>query len=574
MTKQLQADELTAGAVAWIEGDPDDATREALQQILDSGDRAALAELVGCSLRFGTAGLRGIVGPGPNRMNRAVVLRTTRALAQHVRERVLDGRALPVVVGFDGRTNSREWARDAAEVLAAAGIPVRTFDEPAPTPLVAFAAKELGAAAAVVITASHNPPEYNGYKVFGADGAQIIPPVDDDIASRLGSVGSARAIARSGFPPERIEPVGKDMVGRYVAALSAQVPRARAERDLVIVHTALHGVGWPLVRQALADNGFSRVLPVESQAQPDGAFPTVAFPNPEEPGAMAAALELAEAESADLVLANDPDADRLAVAVPTPTGRWVQLSGNHVGVLLADFLLAAAPRAPRPLVVSSIVSSPMIEALADAHGARSERTLTGFKWIAAAALRLEREGGVRFVFGYEEALGYTVGHAVRDKDGIGAALAFAELAAQLRASGETVLERLAALHRRHGLWASAQHNVVRPGVEGRAEIDEAMRRLTEGPPSSIGGFDVERVEDFREGAARRPAWLPASPLVALHLAGGGRALVRPSGTEPKLKIYADLRGEVGDAPVAELERDLTAKAAALASAVAEAMALG
>lgn len=542
---------LRRAAEDWIGADPDPATRAELRSLLDAGDEVALADRMAGTLAFGTAGLRGAVAAGSNRMNRAVVIRTSRGLADYLA--ATRPGAGPVIVGFDGRLSSRAFAEDAVGVLAAAGVPVRYFAEVAPTPLVAYAARVLGASAAVVVTASHNPPQDNGYKVYDANAAQIVPPVDAAIAAAIDRVGRAADVPRvedalagvSGLA----RPIEPALAERYVEEVLALRPAGPADRRLRIVYTPMHGVGRALAERVLRLAGFTDLHVVEEQAEPDGRFPTVAFPNPEEPGALDLALALAARVGADLVLANDPDADRLAVCLPRDGG-WVMLTGNQVGQLLADFLLEHAGPGPTPLVVSSIVSSPMLASIAAAYGARWEATLTGFKWIANAALDLEAAEGTRFVFGYEEALGYTVGPVVRDKDGISAALLFAELAARCRAMGETVFDRLARLCRRHGLWVSVQRSVVRPGPQGAAEIAAAVDLLARSHPERLGGAMVTGATDFREGAERRPRWLGATPLIALELGPGGRALVRPSGTEPKLKIYVDCRVDLaeGDDP--------------------------
>ena len=538
-------DALRRAAEDWIAGDPDPATRAELAALVAEGDGAALADRLAGTLAFGTAGIRGAVEAGSNRMNRAVVIRTTRGLADYLAG-TRPG-AGPVVVGFDGRLSSRAFAEDAVGVLAAAGVPVRYFPEVAPTPLVAYAARVLGASAAVVVTASHNPPQDNGYKVYDANAAQIVPPVDAGIAAAIDRVGPAVDVPRVegalAGASELARPVEPSLAARYTEEVLALRPSIAADRQLRIVYTPLHGVGRALAEGVLRAAGFADLHVVAEQAEPDGRFPTVAFPNPEEPGALDLALALGSRVGADLILANDPDADRLAVCLPRDGG-WVPLTGNQVGQLLADFLLEHAGPGPTPLVVNSIVSSPMLASIAEAHGARWEATLTGFKWIANAALDLAAAEGTRFVFGYEEALGYTVGEVVRDKDGISAALLFAEMAAHCRAMGETVFDRLARLYRRHGLWVSAQRSVVRPGPQGAAEIGAAMELLGRSRPERLGGVEVTAVTDFRAGAEGRPRWLGATPLVALELGPAGRALVRPSGTEPKLKVYVDRRVEL------------------------------
>jgi phosphomannomutase len=573
MSELLMPEEQERAARAWIAGDPDPETRAELEQLLASGSHAELTERVGRSLEFGTAGLRAVVGAGPNRMNRAVVIRTTRALADHLLERVPDARALPVVIGYDARLSSRRFAEDAAGVLVAAGLMVRYFEEPVPTPLVAYAMRQLGASAGIVVTASHNPPEYNGYKVYGADAAQITPPADVDIARRSARVASAAGVplAAGALDAQHVAatPVPASLLDRYLMELAAMIPPGTQERDLKIVYTPLHGVGGAPLQRALQHFGFTALTLVAEQAAPDGRFPTVRFPNPEEPGALDLALKLAVERRADLVIANDPDADRLAACVPTASGRWQVLTGNELGVLLADFALSGAGGVNKPLVVSTIVSSPMLASVAARYGAHCEQTLTGFKWIWNAALELERTRGMRFVFGYEEALGYSFGQLVRDKDGVSAAVLLCELAARCKAKGQSLLDRLAELYREHGLWVSVQKSITRPGTRGAAEIAHALSSLLHEPPAMLAERPILSVADYSQGAALRPRWLPETPLATLTLEDGARVLVRPSGTEPKLKIYVDVSVPVrpGETIVSRKERALS-EAAAIAGATA------
>lgn len=556
-------------ATAWIDGDPDESMRAQLQAILDSGDEPELLERMGASLAFGTAGLRGLVGAGSNRMNRAVVIRATRGLADHLLERVSGAAERGVVVGFDARHDSLSFARDAVGVLAAAGIRVRWFPQPQPTPLVAFAQQDLDAAAAIVVTASHNPPDYNGYKVYLEGAAQIVPPADVQIAAAIDAVGPAKDVPLvDPDQHERVSTVDPELVERYLAALAAARPTADGD-DITIAYTPLHGVGGHLVARALDDAGYRQVHVEPSQAEPDGDFPTVAFPNPEEPGAMDAVLALATDVEADLVLANDPDADRLAVAVPEPDGGYLALTGNQVGILMAEYLLARTD-VPNPLVVSSIVSSPMLAQVAAAHGARAEVTLTGFKWIAAAARALEQDGH-QFVFGFEEALGLTVGTVVRDKDGIGSAVVAADMARTLAAQQRTLHDQWETLSREHGLWVSHQLSVTRPGAAGQAQIAAAMERAGEFNADNLDGHRVLAATDYRTDATSRPPWLASTELVALDL-DDGRVMIRPSGTEPKCKIYVDLRATLTDgervaARTADVRRDATRIADAFARAV-------
>ncbi len=510
MTNSQSRDDLVAAARSWIEGDPDPESRAELEAVLDREDFDDLAERMAGTLHFGTAGLRGIVGAGSNRMNRAVIIRATRGLADYL----LAAEPGLVVVGRDARLSSPQFLEDTVAVLAAAGLAVHYFEGPVPTPAVAYAVRVLGARAGIMITASHNPADYNGYKVYAPNAVQIVSPVDRDIAQAIDRVGAANQVPRLEDPlhAEGVERIDDALIEQYYGDLEVARAGGQADPDMKVVYTPLHGVGWRFFAEAAARAGYRHIIPVPAQVEPDGSFPTTHFPNPEEPGAMDLAMELGQSQSADMVLANDPDADRLAVAVPTGNG-WVRLSGNQVGCLLADYVLQHAPSEPRPIVVESIVSSPMLGAIAEAYGARFEQTLTGFKWIWNAALDLEAAGEGRFVFGYEEALGYSVGRAVRDKDGITAATVFADLASACKKEGISVGDRLAALYRRFGLWVSTQKSIVRPG---------------------------------REGAEHRPRWLGATPLVALELEGQARVLVRPSGTEPKLKIYVDLRADLSE----------------------------
>ncbi len=567
----MTSEALHEAARSWIDGDPDPETRAEMERLVAAGDDVALADRLGDRLQFGTAGLRGEVGAGTSRMNRAVVIQASRGLAEHLLELDHGG---PVVVGYDARLSSRQFMEDTVGVLAAAGLHVRYFDVATPTPLVAFAALQLDAAAAVVVTASHNPPQDNGYKVYAANGAQIVPPDDVMIAAKIDGVGPASGVPRLRWSAtadtDLCEALDAESVfDAYFKALTR--PRAdQVTEPLRIVYTPLHGVGGHYVREVLQNVGHE-LLPVLSQFEPDGAFPTVDFPNPEEPGALDEALAVADRDpSVDLILANDPDADRLAAVVKSADG-WRVLSGNQVGVLLADWSLDGSH--PAPLVLNSVVSSPMLGRIAEERGAKWAYTLTGFKWIWNAALDLAEEGQ-EYVMGYEEALGYSIGPAVRDKDGVSAALVFADMAAAAKAGGQTVLDRLAGLYAEEGVWASAQHSVRFGDDFGPDQVAELLENLASSPPSEIQGLAVVGVTDFRKGAEDRPRYLAATPLVELDFGEGGRCLIRPSGTEPKLKIYVDLAEPAGGTGTAELmaaEAALQVRAAAVAAEVAAGM---
>ncbi|MGE0795285.1 MAG: phospho-sugar mutase, partial [Acidimicrobiia bacterium] len=432
-----------------------------------------------------------------------------------------------------GRHGSAEMAADTAAVLAGAGLQVQVFERPVPTPVLAFAVRHLGAAAGVVITASHNPPSDNGYKLYLADGAQIVAPVDGEVAAAIDAVGPVADIPLSG---DGVAASGDEVPDAYLAGVVGLL-RPGGPRDVRLVHTALHGVGTATVQAAFDRAGFPAPVVVPAQAEPDPDFPTVAFPNPEEPGALDLALALARAEGADAVLANDPDADRLAVAVPDPSavGGWRQLTGDEVGALLADHLLrrraAAGPDGSTPgdTLVTTVVSSRLLAAQAAAAGVRYAESLTGFKWVVRAPGE-----GHSLLFGYEEALGYCVGGLVRDKDGIGAALVAAELLAELKAAGSSVPERLDELAVRFGLHVTGQRSVRVEGADWLARVEQVMAGLRAAPPAELAGRTVRAFVDLSAGGA-----LPPADVVVLELAGG-RVVVRPSGTEPKLKAYAEV----------------------------------
>ncbi len=552
----------------WIAGDPDPETRMELQRLVDSADEAGLERAMGKPLDFGTAGIRGEVGPGPARMNRAVVIRTTGGLARYL---TAQGRAaLPVVLGFDARPASKAFAEDAAGVLASAGITVQYFPEVTPTPLVAFAAKHLGAGAAIVVTASHNPPADNGYKVYGANAAQIIPPEDADIASAILESPPANVVPRleRAFEGDHrlISPVDATIIEEYLDEVNQARPSPRPSTHPV-VYTAMHGVGGRFLAQMFDRAGHTGLIAVPAQFSPDGTFPTLSFPNPEEEGALDLALELATELGADVVFANDPDADRFSAAIHHE-GKWRVLSGNELGALLGDYVLRKWAAPQTPIVVNSIVSSPILGEIAARRGACHEVTLTGFKWIVNAGLSLENAGAGQFAFGFEEALGYTVGHTVRDKDGLSAALVFSDLIAEESATGRSVMDRLHDIWTSTGLWASAQRSMVRAGREGPSVLAAAVGRLGESPPADLGGHPVSEIVDYRFGAEKRPPWLGGQDLIELKLAGAGRVLVRPSGTEPKLKIYVDLNGALGENPDVS-HRELTAEAISVANEMGE-----
>jgi phosphomannomutase len=506
-----------ARAEAWLEQDPDPETRAELRTLLD--DPAALAERFGAKLEFGTAGMRGELGAGPNRMNRVTVMRAAAGIASVLTETATPGTPASVVIGYDARHKSDIFAEDSAAVLGGAGVTVYLMPGPLPTPVLAYAVRHLGCDAGIMVTASHNPPRDNGYKVYWGDGAQIIPPIDQEISRAIDAVGRVDTLPRGSW-----RTLDGGIVEAYLHSLS-RLPIG-THRDVSVAYTPLHGVGGAVLRQAFDRCGFVPPEVVREQADPDPDFPTVAFPNPEEPGAMDLALALGNAHGSDLVIANDPDADRCAVAAG---GRM--LTGDEVGGLLAEHVLRHTDGDDR-LVVTTIVSSSLLGKIAEAHGVRYAETLTGFKWIMKGG-----NDGDRLVFGYEEALGYSVGGddgvPVRDKDGVGAALTVAGLAAEAKAEGRTLLDLLEDQARRYGLHATAQ---VSFRVKDLSVIADAMTRLRAAPPRALAGHPVTSVEDLSGGLDG----LPPADVLRLRLSGGGRVIVRPSGTEPKLKCYLEV----------------------------------
>lgn len=520
-------DDLIARAQAWLAEDPDPETAAELAALIEAGDTAELADRFSGRLQFGTAGLRGELGAGPMRMNRNVVIRAAAGLAAYLKAQGHDGGL--VVVGYDARYKSADFARDTAAVMTGAGLRAAVLPRPLPTPVLAYAIRHLGAVAGVEVTASHNPPRDNGYKVYLGDGSQIVSPADAEIAAQIDAIAALADVPR---PEGGWQDLGDEVLEAYLARTDA-VLTPGSPRGVRTVYTAMHGVGKDVVMAAFARAGFPEPVLVAEQAEPDPAFPTVAFPNPEEPGAMDLSFATAARVNPDIVIANDPDADRCAVAVPddsSATG-WRMLRGDEVGALLAAHLVS---KGAQGVFAESIVSSSLLGRIADAAGVGYEETLTGFKWIS-------RVEGLRY--GYEEALGYCVDpEGVRDKDGITAALLVAELASVLKEQGRTLTDLLDDLAMAHGLHATDQLSVR---VEDLSVIASAMAALRAQPPLSLAGLRVTSAEDLNQGTAA----LPPTDGLRYYLEGEykARVIVRPSGTEPKLKCYLEVVVPVAEA---------------------------
>ncbi len=518
MTEQnVQNDDPRAVAEQWRAAEPDDDIRQELDALLAGPDDELAARFDG-RLQFGTAGLRGEVGAGPLRMNRLLVRQAAAGLGLYLLEN--DERALErgVIVGYDARRKSDVFALDTARVLGALGIPTRLFDQTVPTPVLAWSITDTDSAAGVVVTASHNPPADNGYKVFLADGAQIVPPHDSGIAACIDRV-DATAVPMVDADHGLINFVGDEIIERYLAF----VPSVRLCPDVegvVAAYTAMHGVGGATIVRAFERAGLPAPVVVDEQFEPDGSFPTVSFPNPEEPGAMDLLLATAAASGAAVALANDPDADRLGAAIPQPDGTWRRLGGDEIGWLLADHILKHTSGDDR-FVVTTLVSSSMLSRIADAHGVHSAETFTGFKWIGRT---VQDRPELRFVFGYEQALGYLVTTQPLDKDGITAAVLFTEVASVAAAEGVTLQQRLDALAVEFGRHVTAEHSIRMDPVDAARRVAE----LVDNPPTEIGGIPVASVSTY-----------PEANLLRIVLEGGVRVQVRPSGTEPKVKIYGE-----------------------------------
>lgn len=558
---------MLAAARAWLAQDPDEHTRAELRALIESassGDAAAQGELAdrfGSRLQFGTAGLRGELGAGSNRMNRVLVSQAAAGLAAYLREQASDGAAdgagggagrggageaaAPlVVVGYDGRRNSDVFARDSAELFAGAGLRAVLLPRMLPTPVLAFAVRHLGAAAGVMVTASHNPPDDNGYKVYlgGRDGgSQIVSPADAEIAAHIDDVAASTLVPD--MPRAAYEIADESVVQAYIAATALVAPAPAGAAGMTWVYTAMHGVGSETLHAILRLAGYPAPVPVAAQLEPDGRFPTVAFPNPEEPGAMDLAFETAREAGADFILANDPDADRLAVAIPDAAaeGGWRRLTGNETGLLLGwrAAQRAAPPGGPGASLACSLVSSPGLQAVAEHYGLAFHATLTGFKWISRAP---------GLVYGFEEALGYLVNpETVRDKDGISAAVAMLGMIAEAREQGLSLADLIDAFGATFGFFQSGQ---VSLRVEDVSIIGRIMAALRSAPPAHVGEVAVEGIDDLAAGSEA----LPPADVLRLRLADGSRVIVRPSGTEPKLKVYLDVRGDSAADAAARLAR--------------------
>ncbi|MFW6180413.1 MAG: phospho-sugar mutase [Spirochaetota bacterium] len=566
----------------WTTDRFDERTRAEIRELLDRGEEEELVDRFWQDLEFGTGGMRGVMGAGTNRMNVYTVGRATQGLAEHLIQEWGGEEAgrRGIVVAHDSRINSREFTREVARVMAANRITVHLFRDLRPVPLLSFAVRHLGCVGGVMITASHNPKEYNGYKVYGADGGQIISPEDTRIVEHVNSIDIAGGVHRMGYRravsrglvqelDDRVERAYLGELSRFMTDLDRGLREEldRGERRVTVVYTPLHGTGITLLPDAVQRSGTAvRLVCQEEQSVPDGTFPTTPSPNPEDPEALSRAIDTAGREGADMVIATDPDCDRLGVAVPDGSGRFVPLTGNQLGCLFAHMIAASYRRSglmpPDPVILSTIVSTEMVHRIAGERGIRVEEVLTGFKYIAWKIREFEEKGAGSFIFGFEESYGYLADTFVRDKDGvIGAMLAITLMryAAGKRAggaatgggAGSPVLDLLYDLYRRHGLFMEFQRSFLLKGQEGARRIEGIMRGLRESPPDTLGGNRVELVKDYLEQKLFTPGDSGVQPITGLprsnvlqFYAGDVKVSARPSGTEPKIKFYVALQRPV------------------------------
>ena len=535
----------------WLTPAYDAQTQQAIRDMQAGGQEDALTDAFYRSLEFGTGGLRGIMGPGSNRMNRYTLGMATQGLCNYLIQS-FPGQEIKVAIAYDSRNNSPEFAQIAAGIFSANGITVYLFDGLRPTPELSFAIRELGCQSGCVITASHNPKEYNGYKVYWNDGAQVVAPHDTNIIVEVNKIASVSEV-KFEADPSKIIHIGADMDARYFARakqLSIDPAAIQRQHDLNIVYTPIHGSGITLVPGLLREFGFTNVNVVQAQATPDGNFPTVQSPNPEEKSAMQLALDQAQATNADIVLATDPDADRVGVGVRNDAGEWVLLNGNQTAALLTYYLLSARHRAghatPKDYIVYTIVTSEILGDIARQHQVKSYRTLTGFKYIAG--LIRDLEGQETYIGGGEESYGFLIGDFVRDKDAVSACALVAEMAAVAKDQGRTLYQEMTQMYAHYGLYVEDLISLTKKGQRGAEEIQEMMASLRANPPAHIADLKVVEIRDYKTGKIHDLATgqttatgLESSNVLQFLTEDGSKISARPSGTEPKIKFYFSVK---------------------------------
>lgn len=543
----IKIEEIRTKAAAWLGEEFDEATRTEVKHMLEH-DEKALVDAFYQDLEFGTGGLRGIMGAGTNRMNRYTLGMATQGLSNYLKKHANNPKSIKVAIAHDCRNNSSYFARAAADIFVANGFTALLFDALRPTPVLSYAIRMHGCDAGIIITASHNPKEYNGYKVSWNDGGQVVSPHDKGIIDEVRSIKSVSEIA-SGGDPSRIVIIGAETDKKYmeeVLRLSLNPEMIRRNSDMGIVYTPLHGTGFRMVPEALKMYGFKNVYPVPEQSITDGNFPTLRSPNPEEPDALAMALDLARAKNADLVMATDPDADRLGIAVRKPSGEFILLNGNQTGALLTWYIISQKKQngslKGNEYIINTIVTSDLLDRIAELNGVKCYSVLTGFKYFAE--LMRDLEGKEKYIGGGEESFGYLPGDYVRDKDGVASCALIAETAAWAADRDKSLWQLLLDIYSEYGLFREKLVNVVRKGAEGAAEIKSMMEGYRNNPPKEIAGSRVVMMNDYLAEEStdlvtgkKTPLLLEKSNVLQFFLADGTKISVRPSGTEPKIKFY-------------------------------------
>lgn len=543
-------------ARGWLSNDYDPETRQTVQDMMDNHPEE-LVESFYRNLEFGTGGLRGIMGSGTNRMNKYTVGTATQGLANYLKKALPNEPEIRAVIAFDPRNKSPYFGRIAAEVLAANGIKVFLFDSLRPTPELSFAVRQLKCHTGIVVTASHNPKEYNGYKAYWSDGGQLVPPHDNNVIAEVQKIASVADVKFTGNE-EKIEIIGKEMDEAYLnmlTSLSLSPEIIKKQHDLKIVYTAIHGTGYKLVPEALKRFGFTDVHTVKEQMVPDGNFPTVVSPNPEEKAAMQMALDMAKEENADIILATDPDADRVGMGVRDSAGNYILLNGNQSASLLIYYLLsqwkAKGKLTGKEFIAKTIVTSELLKDIADSYKVETFEVLTGFKYIAEVIR--ENEPQKKFIGGGEESYGYLIGDAVRDKDAVASCAMLSETAAWAREQGLSLYEMLINIYHEYGFYLEDLISITKKGKSGAEEIQQMMAGYRSNPPKEINGIKVVKVKDYLIQKEQntltgevKPIALPKSDVLQFFLEGGSKITMRPSGTEPKIKFYFGVKGLLPD----------------------------
>lgn len=541
---------------AWLQGNYDADTKAAIQQMLDNHEHEALTDAFYKDLEFGTGGLRGIMGPGSNRVNQYTLGMATQGLSNYLNQTYPD-QQIKVAIAHDSRNNSAFFAKTTADIFSANGIHVYFFDALRPTPELSFAIRELGCKSGVMLTASHNPKEYNGYKAYGADGGQLVSPHDKNVLEEVRKIKSVDEV-KFDRVEDNITVIGKDMDEKYLAQileLSVSPEAIQRQKDLSIVFSPIHGTGVTLVPPALEQLGFTNVTVLESQATPDGNFPTVVYPNPEEKEALTLAMQKAQEIDADLVMATDPDADRVGIAVKNNDGEFVLVNGNQTGSLLILYMLkaweAAGKLDDKAYVVKTIVTTYLIDKIAASKGVECFNTLTGFKYIGEVMTRLE--GQRHFIAGGEESYGYLVGELVRDKDAVVSAAFIAEMTAYFKDQGSSLYNALIDMYLEYGIYREKLISITKKGKSGAEEIQAMMAGFRNNPPATLGGSKVVMVKDYKSseskdlvGGTTEAIDLPSSNVLQFYTEDGSIVSCRPSGTEPKIKFYCSVNDELTD----------------------------